>query len=85
MRERMTDEKLEHILSSGPSGKNCDCHCCRLGEEVQDRRAAEKELLERLAPIYQWNPLAVARVCDEALDRSGALLGRLRDVAAGLK
>jgi hypothetical protein len=40
-----------------------------------------KEIAKELAPIYKDHPLAVARVCDEVLDRSGALLGYVRYAA----
>lgn len=30
-------------------------------------------------------PVAVAKVCDETLDRSGALLGRVRDAARAIR
>lgn len=40
-------------------------------------------LLERLlARWYRHDPCEAAKVCDEELDRSGALLGRVRDIAA---
>ena len=40
-----------------------------------------KEMAKKLAPIYKEHRLAVARVCDEVLDRSGALLGYVRSAA----
>jgi hypothetical protein len=36
------------------------------------------ELVDRLAELYKTDYVAVAKVCDEALDRSGALLGEVR-------
>ena len=35
-------------------------------------------LIERLTELYKIDNVAVAKVCDEALDRSGALLGEVR-------
>lgn len=37
-----------------------------------------EEIENILASWYTWDPVEVARVCDEELDRSGALLGRVR-------
>lgn len=37
---------------------------------------------ELLARCYNMAPTAVAEMCDEELDRSGALLGRVRELAA---
>jgi len=36
------------------------------------------ELVDRLAELYKTDYVAVAKVCDEALDKSGALLGEVR-------
>jgi len=36
-------------------------------------------LLERLADMYHTDCLAVADCCDKVLDRSGALLGYVRE------
>jgi len=41
----------------------------------------KRELAKELAPIYKDHYVAVARVCDEVLDRSGALLGYVRSEA----
>lgn len=35
-----------------------------------------------LARLYKDAPAAVAKLCDEELDKSGALLGRVREAAA---
>ena len=35
-------------------------------------------LIERLTEMYKTDNVAVAKVCDEVLDRSGALLGEVR-------
>ena len=34
--------------------------------------------IDRLAELYKTDYIAVAKICDEALDRSGALLGEVR-------
>jgi hypothetical protein len=39
----------------------------------------EERELTTLAHFYKDSPLAVANLCDEVLDRSGALLGRVRE------
>jgi hypothetical protein len=39
-------------------------------------------LVARLVEIYRRDRVTVARICDEQLDRSGNLLGYLRDAAA---
>lgn len=38
------------------------------------------EKMQRLTEIYSTNRVCVATVCDEVLDRSGALLGDVRDL-----
>jgi len=46
------------------------------------------ELVEALALVYNYdNPsgFAVAQVCDDILDRTGALLGKVRDRARAMK
>lgn len=41
---------------------------------------SEQEKLEQaLAACYATDPATIARLCDEHLDRSGALLGRVRN------
>ena len=50
----------------------------------------EERLIEALALIYNADSgeppfMAVATVCDEELDRSGALLGRVRAKARALR
>lgn len=42
---------------------------------------ARKQTEIALARLYTYDPLECARLCDEVLDRSGALLGRIRDRA----
>lgn len=38
---------------------------------------------DRLADLYVRDAPTVAQLCDETLDRSGALLGRVRDAVRG--
>ena len=47
---------------------------------TQTKQQAVDDMVNRLAILYKTNPLAVAIVCDEALDRSGRLLGTVRDI-----
>jgi len=39
----------------------------------------EQELFNRLLAAYPYDRLFIARVCDELLDRSGHLLGEIRN------
>ena len=44
----------------------------------------DKEQIDKLAELYSKDPhdaFIVATICDEVLDKSGALLGRVRVVA----
>ena len=43
------------------------------------------ELVDRLAELYETDYVAVAKVCDEVLDRSGALLGEVRTRHSALR
>jgi hypothetical protein len=48
--------------------------------------AAERRLTpELLAPYYRRDPALIAELCDEVIDRSGALLGHVRAAAAEVK
>ena len=57
---------------------------------IADAAAAEQQVAatlrrnfaEHLVDAYRVDPVAVATLCDERLDRSGALLGYLREAAA---
>lgn len=42
----------------------------------------EAKLLTRLVEAYRNNPVGVAKACDEQIDRSGNLLGYLREAAS---
>jgi hypothetical protein len=53
----------------------------RLASPASPPQELERLREKRLADIYKRFPLAVAEVCDEVLDRSGALLGRIRAAA----
>lgn len=56
----------------------------RIDREVDLAVAAERARIEdRLVALYRQSEdrAAVALVCDEAIDRSGAMLGRVRDKA----
>jgi hypothetical protein len=55
----------------------------RRGPQSVEALLAENERLEEqrdkaLVALYRIKPTEAARLCDEELDRSGALLGRLR-------
>lgn len=43
--------------------------------------ASPDKIFERLVALYNDNYLCVAKICDEVLDRSGALLGEVRNRA----
>lgn len=40
--------------------------------------ASADKIFERLVALYKDNYVCVAKMCDEVLDRSGALLGEVR-------
>ena len=44
----------------------------------EEETANFKVVYKRLIELYKENPSFVAKVCDEILDQSGALLGRIR-------
>lgn len=49
------------------------------GEDYVPRSVADARLMKVLVVLYGIDAQAAARLCDDDLDRSGALLGRLRD------
>lgn len=55
-------------------------------EELLEKAKAESKALRMnfakyLVPAYLENPVEIARLCDEELDRTGNLLGYLRQAA----
>ena len=53
-------------------------------EQTIQAQAEKAELIKRLVEVYRKDvhrALAVAIVCDEVIDRSGALLGKVREQA----
>ena len=56
-----------------------------MSEERIKLYAKQEKLVEGIVKAYRRDPVAVATAFDEVIDRSGALLGHLRDVAAALK
>lgn len=46
-----------------------------------EKIAGEKEIIKRVIEKYPDDPFFVAKVCDEILDRSGRLLGYVREKA----
>lgn len=60
--------------------------CSRCGASwVAPRDEPHDCVVERyragLVALYRDHPAAVAKVCDETIDRSGALLGEIREAA----
>ena len=53
----------------------------KMREWADKAEALEASRDEALAAVYRHDPVTVARVCDEELDRSGGLLGRVRRIA----
>lgn len=49
--------------------------------EQRGMRRAQDRLIDGLAAVYREDCILVARLCDEHLDRSGALLGKVRNKA----
>jgi hypothetical protein len=47
--------------------------------------ASPEKIFDRLIKLYKKNPTGVAEVCDEVLDRSGALLGLIRKASIAYK
>jgi hypothetical protein len=43
--------------------------------------ALRRNFARYLAPLYREDDVEIARLCDEELDQSGALLGYVRDAA----
>jgi hypothetical protein len=52
-------------------------------KKAQRLHGEVERLREALVMIYRESPAAVARVCDEFLDRSGRLLGEIRQEVRG--
>lgn len=50
-------------------------------DAVAVERAVEAERVRLLAIMYRKVPVDTAKLCDETLDRSGRLLGLVRDAA----
>lgn len=44
-----------------------------------------EEFLDALVTLYKKHRVDVAQICDESLDRSGALLGKIREMAMSYK
>ena len=65
----------------GPFSRTDMVEAERRGFAAGRAAALGEEMEQRLAALYPKNRLGVALVCDEALDRSGALLGRVRNLA----
>lgn len=47
--------------------------------------ASPDDIFSRLVDLYHTEPLQVANICDQLLDRSGVLLGKIRDVVRSKK
>lgn len=50
-------------------------------KEDEIKMTSKDKIVERLAKLYPENRAAVALICDEVLDRTGELLGIIRDKA----
>ena len=48
------------------------------------KRCAQDKVTHHLVELYRLDPKRVADICDESLDRTGNLLGYLRDAARAL-
>lgn len=51
---------------------------------MNSQAAVEAKISQRLAEAYLRDPGKIARLCDEEIDRSGNLLGWLREAASSL-
>lgn len=45
-------------------------------------KALRQNFARYLTPAYLENPVEIARICDEEIDRTGKLLGYVREAAA---
>lgn len=85
----MTTKAGQLLLMSGltfHSGRRLADHPELLAAIEAEAIAAERARIEeRLTVLYPANRTAVALVVDEAVDRSGAMLGRIRDATLGVK
>lgn len=64
---------LETKLLSRINDEKESCVCSPRKYEI-----VREHLVDRLAELYKTERAGVARICDEALDKSGALLGEVR-------
>ena len=46
----------------------------------KNRKKLTDEEMLKLAEIYKTNRVCVAQICDEVLDKSGGLLGEIREI-----
>lgn len=49
--------------------------------EMRAREQLLRSMAESLVPAYRGDQAGIAKLCDETLDRSGALLGYVREAA----
>lgn len=66
---------------TGPIYPDPGC-CDRAQREIE---FWEKAAVVALTCLYAIDPVKTARLCDEELDRSGGLLGRIRETAGPTK
>lgn len=61
---------------------NIDEHMTAIQAEISKLRIVRRHFVEYLAEQYRnGQAVEIAGLCDERLDRSGALLGEVREVA----
>ncbi len=82
----MTEPTPEEIAAD--IRRRCQFMALSTESFVADAIRAERERLEdMLVKLYVSDPayVAVARLCDEEIDKSGAMLGRVREKAIALR
>jgi hypothetical protein len=57
----------------------------RIHSMETEMKALRKNFARYLAPAYLENPVEIARICDEEIDRTGKLLGYVREAATEAK
>ncbi|HUX56235.1 MAG TPA: hypothetical protein VMV77_04630 [Bacteroidales bacterium] len=77
---------LRDAMKQSDSKEDCGCNSDVIGSYARcpvhspnEDKQLSAEKIEKLTKLYKDNPVCVANICDEVLDRSGALLGKIRD------
>lgn len=81
-RLRNAERKLDRMK---PQMTRTNLACARHKRQkramLDERDQLRRQMLEGFAYLYHFCPEAVAKLCDEDLDKSGRLLGKVRKIA----